>query len=106
PEGICRPGTCRRHAPRRRDSTVSPKGPTMRTRWLIVTMVLILLAFGAGVFVPRTWLPVSQMQENPAPASKKARYQCAMHPQIVSDHPDVCPICQMKLQRVDEGEAP
>jgi len=33
-----------------------------------------------------------------------ARYQCAMHPQIVSDHPDVCPICQMKLQRVEEGE--
>lgn len=78
----------------------------MRTRWFIVTMVLILLAFGAGVFVPRTWLPVSQTQEKPAPASKKARYQCAMHPQIVSDHPDVCPICQMKLQRVDDAEAP
>jgi Cu(I)/Ag(I) efflux system membrane fusion protein len=29
-------------------------------------------------------------------------YQCAMHPQIVSDHPDTCPICQMPLQRVDE----
>jgi multidrug efflux pump subunit AcrA (membrane-fusion protein) len=27
-----------------------------------------------------------------------------MHPQIVSDHPGVCPICQMKLQRVDDPE--
>jgi multidrug efflux pump subunit AcrA (membrane-fusion protein) len=26
-----------------------------------------------------------------------------MHPQIVSDKPDICPICQMKLQRVDDG---
>src|SRR2546422_814781 len=25
-----------------------------------------------------------------------------MHPQIVSDKPDLCPICGMKLQRVDE----
>ncbi|MBI3784072.1 MAG: efflux RND transporter periplasmic adaptor subunit [Deltaproteobacteria bacterium] len=78
----------------------------MRTRWLIVSLVLIVLAFGAGVFVPRAWLPASQMQETPALVSKKTRYQCAMHPQIVSDHPDVCPICQMKLQRVEDGEAP
>jgi Cu(I)/Ag(I) efflux system membrane fusion protein len=30
------------------------------------------------------------------------RYQCAMHPQIVSDRPGVCPICQMKLQPISE----
>ncbi len=41
----------------------------------------------------------------PATASAKAPvYQCSMHPQIVSDHPDVCPICGMKLQRVDDAE--
>lgn len=33
----------------------------------------------------------------------KARYQCAMHPQIVSDKPELCPICGMRLQRVDEA---
>ena len=28
-----------------------------------------------------------------------------MHPQIVSDQPGICPICQMKLQRVDDADA-
>ncbi len=34
-----------------------------------------------------------------------AKYQCAMHPKIVSDEPGVCPICHMQLQRVDEAVA-
>ena len=29
-------------------------------------------------------------------------YQCSMHPQIVSDEPGVCPICNMKLTKVDQ----
>jgi len=35
--------------------------------------------------------------------AEKHKYQCSMHPQIVSDAPGVCPICGMKLERVDEG---
>lgn len=65
----------------------------------------VLLAL-AGSFV------ATRMQTRPAAeratAAPKARYQCAMHPQIVSNEPDLCPICQMRLQRVDEpseGEA-
>ncbi len=34
-----------------------------------------------------------------------ATYQCAMHPEIVSNEPGFCPICQMQLQRV-ENEVP
>src|SRR5712691_8805485 len=50
----------------------------------------------------------TQPAAEPAPAAAKARYQCAMHPQIVSDKPELCPICGMRLQRVEEpseGEA-
>jgi hypothetical protein len=34
--------------------------------------------------------------------AKHDLYQCAMHPQIVSHEPGTCPICQMKLEHVDE----
>lgn len=41
-----------------------------------------------------------------APAHSHGRYQCAMHPQIVSDKPGKCPICGMNLQKVEDGAAP
>lgn len=43
-----------------------------------------------------------QTGEQAAP-DKKRLYQCSMHPQIISDKPDLCPICQMRLEPV-EGE--
>ena len=43
-------------------------------------------------------------REDHADHAPKRLYQCAMHPQIVSDEPGVCPICQMKLQPVEEAE--
>jgi hypothetical protein len=30
-------------------------------------------------------------------------YQCPMHPQIIQDHPGECPICHMKLEKVEGG---
>ncbi len=77
-----------------------------------IVLVLVLLA-AAGV----AGLYAAGMLERAASPSmaeqaEKGVYQCAMHPQIVSDKPGICPICQMKLQRVDEpgtanaGDAP
>ncbi len=76
----------------------------MRVRRLFVSIVLLLVAFGAGVFVPRSWLSVPSTPDTLGSVTKKERYQCAMHPQIVRDHPGNCPICQMTLQRVEDGE--
>ena len=59
----------------------------------------ILLAL-AGSFVATRIRKRPTAETATAPA--RARYQCAMHPQIVSDKPDLCPICGMKLQQVDE----
>src|SRR5262249_2079822 len=39
-------------------------------------------------------------------ATSSRRDQCSMQPQIVSDEPGTCPICEMPLQRVaDDPEA-
>ena len=35
-----------------------------------------------------------------------AKYQCPMHPQIVSDKPGVCPICHMTLVLIKRNESP
>src|SRR5437763_1712347 len=35
------------------------------------------------------------------PAAGKTLYQCAMHPQIISDKPGECPICHMRLVRIE-----
>lgn len=71
-------------------------------RLLLSVMIVALLVAGGLLVRSRP-----QRTESQAPvASAKGLYQCAMHPQIVSDKPDLCPICQMRLQRVDEPETP
>lgn len=48
--------------------------------------------------------------QTPRSAAKKPLYQCSMHPSVVSDKPENCPICGMRLQKVaddsDGGGAP
>lgn len=39
-------------------------------------------------------------------SGEKILYQCSMHPQIITEQPGFCPICQMKLQRVESGGMP
>jgi Cu(I)/Ag(I) efflux system membrane fusion protein len=36
----------------------------------------------------------------------KVLYHCAMHPQIIMDHPGECPICHMKLVRIEANVQP
>ena len=71
-------------------------------RSIVLVIALMLLAAG-GAYVGRPYLDQWLTAES-KPAAK-GRYQCSMHPQIVSDEPGTCPICGMKLQRVDEPAA-
>jgi hypothetical protein len=69
----------------------------------IVVVVIVLAAAGAlGTWALGGFSGQPASQPTVA-SSEHAIYQCAMHPQIVSNEPGVCPICQMKLQRVDEA---
>ena len=40
-----------------------------------------------------------------APAAAKEQWQCPMHPTIVQDHPGECPICGMKLVKIEATPA-
>ena len=69
-------------------------------RRIVLVVVMLVLAAG-GVALYRLHRPAGEAlpPEYAAPA-KHQKYQCAMHPQIVSDEPGTCPICGMKLQPV------
>src|SRR6185436_6513839 len=75
----------------------SEEGYPMRPRTIVLVLALLALT-AAGAYVAPSYLKQTMA---PAQAAAAGTYQCAMHPQIVQDHPGICPICQMKLQRVD-----
>ena len=69
-----------------------------------LAMLLLLVLVAVGGYLARPHLDAWRGTQRAAieHSAGHAKYQCAMHPQIVSDEPGICPICQMPLQRVDE----
>src|SRR5262245_55423797 len=72
-----------------------------------ILALLVLATVGAvGVVWWRWHRPAAEsLPASYATGAKKQKYQCSMHPQIVSDKPENCPICGMKLTPVEEGPA-
>ncbi|MCX7009687.1 MAG: TolC family protein, partial [Kiritimatiellaeota bacterium] len=71
---------------------------TMKTRLLMVAMLLLGVLLGWGVsHRPGALAPVGATAEKPL-------YTCGMHPQIIQDHPGNCPICGMKLTPIRKQE--
>lgn len=65
--------------------------------WALAAFVLG--AAFAGNFFRLKVAPAAQDRRR-----NKVMYQCPMHPQIVQDHPGFCPICHMRLEKVEDGE--
>jgi Cu(I)/Ag(I) efflux system membrane fusion protein len=71
---------------------------------LILAVVASMVAAGSG-----TWLLAhrgegardAHAHEGAPAAAAKEQWQCPMHPSIVQDHPGDCPICGMKLVKVE-----
>lgn len=64
-------------------------------------IILIIIAFGliaGGYFLFFKPTPVEQSS-----STEKQLYSCGMHPEIISDEPGNCPICEMKLTPIKNG---
>jgi multidrug efflux pump subunit AcrA (membrane-fusion protein) len=70
---------------------------TMKTmRWALILIALAALAVGA-LYWRLHGLPAAA----PAAALAGAKvtiWQCSMHPNVIQDHPGICPICHMDLE--------
>ena len=76
----------------------------MARRIILVTVVLA-VAVGGGVALYLHRPAGEALPPEYAGPARHQKYQCAMHPQIVSDKPGTCPICGMKLQPVEDETA-
>lgn len=75
-------------------SSATKKATWLRTLVIVAATAAITGPVGALVATSVT-APAS------APQTKATQYHCPMHPSIVSEHPGECPICGMKLVKID-----
>ena len=66
----------------------------MKKTWLIIIAVVSL---GVGMLLGQTFFASGGTHTTDISAEAKQQYTCGMHPQIISDEPGYCPICEMKL---------
>lgn len=72
---------------------------TIDRRWIVIAVAAALAMGGGGYWLGHRGAKHSAITESHG----RARYQCSMHPEIISDKPGDCPICGMRLQKVDEA---
>ncbi|UCE66572.1 MAG: efflux RND transporter periplasmic adaptor subunit [Candidatus Zixiibacteriota bacterium] len=67
----------------------------MKKIWILI---LVIASLAIGIYVGRTIFGSSQTAGIQVEGiDSKQQYTCGMHPEIISDEPGYCPICEMKL---------
>ena len=64
----------------------------MKNKKIIIGLVVFIL-----VVIPVYFFLVKENSSGELVPGQKQLYTCGMHPQIISDKPGLCPICEMKL---------
>ncbi len=59
----------------------------------IIAIAALVVGFGGAYLI----LPQGEAQLPSSEAAETQQYTCGMHPEIISDEPGYCPICEMKL---------
>lgn len=74
----------------------------MRAKWTL--SLLLLIALGGWSAVHFGWGPFKE--RTGAPAAERTLYHCPMHPDYISDKPGDCPICHMRLVKMEKASPP
>lgn len=84
-------------------NTPAPK-PSRRFGLGALIVTALFAAGAAGLAVKLVSPSGATSGDDHGHADADAIYQCPMHPSIVQDHPGDCPICGMKLVKVDKAK--
>lgn len=73
-----------------------------RRMWLAIGLAVLLLAGGGGA----AWYGGFFHLHGSGEIVAGSKYTCGMHPWIITDKPGDCPICGMKLTRIEQQPGP
>jgi membrane fusion protein, copper/silver efflux system len=84
------------------EKNLSPVRGALRVGGVILAVVCLSI----GVFVGTRWsaregTATSAPSAAPKASGAEALWTCSMHPQVIQDHPGLCPICHMALTPLD-----
>ena len=65
--------------------------------------ILIIIVIAILVLVPIYYLFIGGNSSSEISSDEKQLYTCGMHPEIISEEPGNCPICEMKLTPIKSG---
>jgi Cu(I)/Ag(I) efflux system membrane fusion protein/cobalt-zinc-cadmium efflux system membrane fusion protein len=66
--------------------------------------ILIIVIVAVVILVPAYFLFITGNSSSDIASKEKQLYTCGMHPEIISDEPGLCPICEMNLTPIKNND--